>query len=307
MPSSTETIRPNGRERRVRILPPSEATTDRSRPVADDGGAAEPSARPAAQSPDREALYQRIKDTLTGTGTHDEEVQYELGRWLRHLEVVEEDLPGARRPRHVLGRLVRHADIAIAALLSDKPELVFARTLRYRTEMDLLRHRGRVSRLLAKASDGDAAVLVGAGVSLTMVAGIAGYLLVKLLLACWPFLQTVVTPDAGMMTVAQAAFLGGGVSVLARLREFSCSKIRDFAPYFLFWNAMFNPVVAIIFGLFVYSVLASGLIALHDEVTAVLMGPYALWAVGFLSGFSERFTSDIVARAEGLLSTTKKS
>ena len=34
---------------------------------------------------------------------------------------------------------------------------------------------------------------------------------------------------------------------------------------------------------------------------------HLLWVIGFLSGFSERFTSDIISRDEGVLGGKKKA
>jgi hypothetical protein len=274
------------------------------------GGAAQragsPQSRPDAPAPraGRRALYDLVERHLERPGDRSEDVQHELVCWLRLLAATEADLRPGTAGRQVLQRLEREASAAITALLSEQPSLVFARTLRYRTEMELLRHSNWLTRKLVNLSDGDPAVFVGAGVSLTMLAGVIGDVVLRLLLLWWSAGQG---PDVGLLTVAEAAFLGGGVSVLARLREFSCAKIRDFEPLFLFWNAVSNPLVAIIFGVFVYSLLTSGLVPLEKNVLASLASGGALWAIGFLSGFSERFTSDIISRSEGVLGAGNRS
>jgi hypothetical protein len=221
-------------------------------------------------------------------------VQYELGRWINIIRTAE---------RGVLICVLPSAEVALGALSQEGPMLKFARTLRYRLEMELLRNNGWFMRRLVGLSDGDPAVFVGAGVSLTMLMGIIGYVLVHLF---GQLLFDVPVP-ADCMTVMQAAFLGGGVSILARLRDFSSANVRDFEPLFLLWNAIFNPIVAVIFGGFAYAGLKSGLVPLGDEMVGAATTGYGLWVLGFLSGFSERFTSDIISRSEGLLPTSKKT
>jgi hypothetical protein len=169
--------------------------------------------------------------------------------------------------------------------------------------MALRGHGGWASRSVAKLSDGDPAVLVGAGVFLIMALGIGGYLA-----ASW--LADGVLPlgprtgDGSIGHALQAAFLGGGVSILARLREFSCVKIRGFDPFLLFLNGLFNPLVGMIFATFVYAALTSGV--LEGGIIEKLTTAQGLWVIGFLTGFSERFTSDVIARAENALGVKKQ-
>ena len=254
----------------------------------------------------RGRLHRMVKTALAERKLHDE-IQYELGCWIRLLDTTEDQFARASRPREALGRLVRQADIAIQALLSNDPELLFARTLRYRIEMELRRHGEWASRCIAKLSDGDPAVLVGAGVFLTMGLGVFGYLIVNWLTDGMLSNEAPIPGDGSIVTVLQAAFLGGGVSILARLREFSCARVRDFDPFLLFWNALFNPVVAMIFATFVYAALTSGLLPLEAGILEKLTSAPALWVIGFLTGFSERFTSDVIARAESAFGVKKQS
>ena len=51
----------------------------------------------------------------------------------------------------------------------------------------------------------------------------------------------------------------------------------------------------------VFSVLRGGLISFQGVDLTGPTAPYLAWAVGFLCGFSERFTSDFVVRAESKL------
>ena len=255
----------------------------------------------------RHGLHERVKAALAEPKLHEDEIQYELSCWVRLIDTSEDRFPPGSQPGQVLRRLVRQADAAIEALLGINPELLFARTLRYRAEMELRRHGGWASRAVAKLSDGDPAVLVGAGVFLIMTVGMTGYLIVNWLAYGVLSLGGPMAAGGSIIPALQAAFLGGGVSILARLREFSCAKIRDFDPFLLFWNGLFNPIVGMIFVTFVYAALMSGVVPLEAGLVEKMTTAPGLWVIGFLTGFSERFTSDVIARAENALGAKKQS
>ena len=242
---------------------------------------------------ERAALFAQVEQNLALE--LDEEVQYELGRWLTMLTTAKEQL---------LPKLLPEARVAVAALLQKKPKLQLARTIRYRMERELLLNNGWVTRHLVKLSDGNAVVLVGLGVLLTMLLGFGFYLLLPWLEEHWYFRRLILLEDPGTLSIAQAAFLGGVVSILTRLREFS--KLREFDPVFLFLNALLKPALGIILGVFVYAFIKSGLVPLDLELLENETSLHLLWVIGFLSGFSERFTFDIISRGEGVLGAKKK-
>ena len=264
----------------------------------------------------RHVLYGMIRDELRGDSLHEEEIQYELARWVDLLETSGRELQLTRNERRqcadeakqdqvkgeVLHRILRKAAAAIPALISNKPELVFARTLRTRAEMCLLRRNGWSSRYLVSMTDGSPTMIVGLGTLLAFALGTVGG-------ALWLWLQArgytanLIPPEAKVTPlVVSAAYLGGLVSILTRLQSFS--KLRDFDPMFLFLNAVAKPFVGAVFGLFAYAVLRSGLLPL-DKTVLNFENYYSLWAIGFLAGFSERFANDLVSRGEGLAAPTK--
>jgi hypothetical protein len=76
--------------------------------------------------------------------------------------------------------------------------------------------------------------------------------------------------------------------------------ISVFDPFLVFLTAFLKPLLASVFAIVIFSIFKSGLITLpgislidSDEKTR-----YIIWIMGFLSGFSERFAGDIIARAE---------
>ncbi len=288
--------RPGGAGRRFGKATPGAASSAAGIAIAKDG----------LEAP-RQELHERVKAALAEPKLHEDEIQYELSCWVRLIDTSEDRFaPGSQRSE-ALRRLLRQADAAIEALLGINPELLFARTLRYRAEMELRRHGGWASRSVAKLSDGDPAVLVGAGVFLIMAVGMIGYLIVNWLAYGVLSLGGPMASNGSIVPALQAAFLGGGVSILARLREFSCARIRDFDPFLLFWNGLFNPIVGMIFATFVYAALKSGVVPLEAGIVAKMTSAPGLWAIGFLTGFSERFTSDVIARAENALGVKKQA
>lgn len=226
----------------------------------------------------------------------DEDVQSELARWLTIL--------GANtKGQELKTKIIREAKIAIGALLRENPKLQLARNIRYRMEMDLLRHNGWATSKLVRVTDGSAVVIVGLGVLMTTLVGALYYFGLPVLETSFGdyFDHLVPLGDRDTLTIATAAFLGGVVSILTRLREFSTLRaLCDFDPMFLFMNAALKPYVGIILGLFAYAVLKVEVVPL-DPALLGDKGTYTAWLIGFLSGFSERFARDIVSRGEGAL------
>jgi hypothetical protein len=257
---------------------------------------------PAA--PDREGLYRRIRDALAGPGLHDEEIQFELACWVELLETSKEDLrDGSRSKDEILERLVREAGAAVAALLSERPELVFARSLRVETENELLRHNGLVKRTLIRLTDGSPLLTVCLGAFGALFLGLATHFTWYALQGFAPVKALVPFDPAQGSAAAGAAFLGGLVSILSRLKSFS--RLGDFDHVFLFANALFKPFIGVIFGLFAYAFWLSGLLPLDPKLIANV-SVHQLWVIGFLAGFSERFTQDLISRGEGIFPAQKK-
>jgi hypothetical protein len=302
MPSSTESIQPNRRGRRARVSPRGNALLARlSRDARPERGRIEPVAPPPAGGFEaaRDALYAQLREAVAARHLEDE-LQYEMARWLELLETPKEKIKELkRRPDEVLDQIAREAGVAFTSLLSDKPDLLFARTLRVRAEMELLRHDGWPTSDLVALTDGNPVMIVGLGALCAMSVGMIAHLL-------WPSLGPLgyvrdLMPfgGAGVPALIGAAFLGGAVSILGRLQSFS--KLRDFDPAFLFMNALFKPFLGVIFGLFAYAFWQSGFVPLDPKLMAEALSPYQLWVIGFLAGFSERFSKDLISRGESLL------
>jgi len=235
-----------------------------------------------------DALYTKLVSKL-GVDL-DDEVQYELARLL---SIVEE----ARSKS--LAALEREAEAAIWALVRKAPKLQFARTIRYRLEMELLRNNGKATRYLVSFTNGNPVAIVGVGVLITLLAGLFGHPALGWMFGHELIADTFLLEGKHVNLVAVAAFFGGVVSVLSRFREFS--KLRDFDPIFVFSNGLLKPYVGVLFAMFVYAFLASEFVPAVKVPDDGANAANLWWAVGFLAGFSERFTKDIISRSEHIL------
>jgi hypothetical protein len=235
----------------------------------------------------RDQVYEEVKKRLDHN--LNDEAQHELARLLSIVEQAKcQSLP----------QIIAEARVAISALLRKGPKLQLAQTIRYRLEMELLRHDGRFTSYLVKTTNGNPTVIVSFGILITLVIA----LIYNISLSLETRLSLIHLAEADAFTVAMAAFFGGVVSVLSRLHEFS--KLRVFDPVFLFCNGLLKPYVGIILGIFVYALLKCGFIV----VPGIEASAQHVWYVlGFLSGFSERFTKDLISRGEGVLASSKKS
>ena len=102
-------------------------------------------------------------------------------------------------------------------------------------------------------------------------------------------------PIPQIMLLVHAAFLGSIVSVIVRVRDFL--HPAQSTPLLLYVSVLTKPFVAVTFALLAYSVLKAGLVSSLGVNLGGPQAPFLAWALGFLSGFSERFAQDFVIGA----------
>ncbi|MEB3248254.1 MAG: hypothetical protein VKK07_02800 [Merismopediaceae bacterium] len=113
---------------------------------------------------------------------------------------------------------------------------------------------------------------------------------------------------------ATAGTLGSIASILLRIIDFHDQKYAD--PLVPFFVGLFKPLIGLILGLFIASLIASDTIFKIDAlVTADQNSPGGLtnearhnlfiFSCAFLIGFSERFASDFLKKAESSLNEIK--
>jgi hypothetical protein len=106
-------------------------------------------------------------------------------------------------------------------------------------------------------------------------------------------------PIQPIMLIVHAAVIGSVASVLTRLSKFL--SLTAFNPLLIYFSVLTRPIIAIVFAIFVYTVMKAGVISSLGVDLQGPSAPYFAWAIGFLCGFSERFARDIVTRASAPL------
>jgi hypothetical protein len=175
--------------------------------------------------------------------------------------------------------------------------------------------------MLAHISSGSSAALVIAALATSMLVWAILVLVVRLLSDSG---ISSIVPDLFFMNgrvltvVASGAFLGGIISIVSRLREFS--RVTDLDPFAMFWTAMLKPLIGVVLAVFILATLAGGIISFGFLGDFFSFGGdaggnspakhlvseknlYILWTLAFLAGFSERFAWDFVDRAQGVTQT----
>lgn len=227
------------------------------------------------------ALNKTVRDNLK-EGL-DKSVQEELASIINMLPDIEksENL-----------RYLEAAETAVSSLALEKPNVDMAKNIRKNLERRVRLLRNPVRQLFTSGTP-PTRVILGLGVLLYF----AIPLLVILSQTVVPG-TTVFGIDVGMLVlVGLSGALGSIVSIMVRVHEFTSMEKTD--PSVLFFTGFFKPVIGMSFALFVFSVIEGGLIPLD---IAEGKAPYFFMAMGFVSGFSERFAKDIVRRAEERIS-----
>jgi hypothetical protein len=100
-----------------------------------------------------------------------------------------------------------------------------------------------------------------------------------------------------------SAWIGATVSLAIGLNSYY--SIVSYNPGLVFANGFFRPIIALAMSVAVLAILLSKVVT----VQGLPLNPiedsasyYAIWVIGFLSGFSERFAGDLVTRAGGIFS-----
>jgi len=134
-------------------------------------------------------------------------------------------------------------------------------------------------------------VLVGLGTLLYFGLPL-GYLLFGRISGVKEFLGISVSMLIG---VAVAGALGSVVSIMVRLQDFASVKTKD--PAVIFFTGFFKPIIGMSFAMFVFASINAGIVPLAVKADTAAASHFFL-ALGFLSGFSERFAQDVASKAE---------
>jgi hypothetical protein len=230
----------------------------------------------------------------------DTNVQVEASRLMNSIA----ELAAPNRPSDLM--LI---ESAIAALRAKKPNVEVAKFARNRIEIvHRNERRGFVPWISRRLSDSPVyAMLVGVVFSALVWAIAFGT--VHAVGALWKELggSNFIMPPAEANPLAFAAFVGSLVSLLSRVDTFANLYIFD--PFLVFLNSFLKPLIGTALALTIYAVLKSGIVQISGLSLAVSDDGYRyiFWVFGFLAGFSERLTSDFIARAETVVGRSPDS
>ncbi len=224
-----------------------------------------------------DTLLTKIQAGLRG-GT-DKATQIELQRLISLLP----DLRLAGDPD-----LIHIAETIASALICTQPNLELAARLN-----DWLIRRFRTPRAIFHTFFGhNPAGLVVAGVSFLI------YITLPVLFMFFNHHACAISMpsfDTGLfMLIAAAGFCGSIVSILVRIQEFA--KLQFYSGTVLLLTGFSRPIIGAFFAMFVCALYKSGIV--NASVTTE-HETYFLLAIGFISGFSERFARDLISTAEG--------
>ena len=245
-------------------------------------------------------LYAKVEDRLSA---HlDAQLQNEVGILLRLLE---------RMPRPTLDRCRVYFELAFDLAAAEKPNLLLIKSLRVNlTNVDGRAHRGLLSFVPRLCGGSPLHAALTAFVSIfvflfvIIAALVAGHFLLRYLGGQIQGAQPVLDflerfPLPHLVLLIFSSFLGSIVSILTRIRDFI--NVSSYSALQLYVSVLSKPFVAAAFALFAYAVMKAGLVAFVDVNLDGPTGPYVVWIIGFLSGFSERFAQDFITAAEGRL------
>jgi hypothetical protein len=193
--------------------------------------------------------------------------------------------------------LVGLVEVAIAALLVEPPNLTLARGIREEVEREIRRSQN-IFAAIGSARTPAVRVVLGFGVLL--------YFLLPLFMVyvvgpgrSRALPETLLNMKTGLLLlVAIMGALGSVVSIMVRIQDFA--QLRSADPAVLFFTGLFKPIIGTSFALFVFAVLKAALIPIKIDES---VEQYFFMAISFISGFSERFASDIASTTERQIGT----
>ena len=106
-----------------------------------------------------------------------------------------------------------------------------------------------------------------------------------------------------LVVAAFFGMLGSAVSIMLRLADYEARPRRT--REFLYLTGLLLPVVGIAFACVTCALFNSGIVTFPLASGKTLDNPYFYVVIGFLSGFSERFTRNLLSTTETALSATE--
>ena len=238
----------------------------------------------------------RIVENKIDAENIDDEVQVEMAIVLSLLAKMEKS--GS------VGDNKRYLELALKSLASERPKLSFVRGLRTELELNSEMYSHGLPRFIKKIAGPTPLSAMIAGLATTLIMSPLVYAILIFLFS--EHLQNYFDV-ATFSVLSGAAFLGGIVSLLSRLEEFAA--LRLYNPNLIFLTAYFKSFIGVALTIVVYAIFDLGLIQIsgfNTDGAAADKQFLLVWVIGFLCGFSERFTRDIVGHVETKMLPSEK-
>ncbi len=276
--------------------------------VTSQNGSAEPQASAAErclEDPDAYrawvlSLRSRIESRLTSA--MDPNLQLEIGYLTRMLVTM---------PRDAIDRNRVYFELAFDLVAVDNPNLLLIKSIRTDLTAAAEKSAGSVSRFLSRfcgstplnAAIAGFCTVVVLSIVLLLTLAIAHRFLPQageVLVHDFPLLFDMKNLPVGqILLLIHAAFIGSLVSIISRIRSFL--SLAESSALLVYVTVITKPFLAAMTALLVYSVIKIGLISFLGVNLDGPHGPYVVWTLGFLCGFSERFAQDMAETASSKL------
>jgi hypothetical protein len=187
---------------------------------------------------------------------------------------------------------VKDLHLAACALTKEKPDIILAEGIMCNIEVQIMR-RVRPYSWLILASKASPLAVVNIGLFTSfffaLIFFIAAYIIINVFSA--PGLMQRSGEDLIYNLIF--AFIGSMTSIT--LRAGSYAKIRNVDLVLLFWTAFSKPFLGVVFSVVIFCMFIIAMLAQNLQSGSMM---YFWVVVGFLSGFSERFSTDLISQAE---------
>ena len=281
---------------------------------ATDAGAQPPGVRPTPPDPadrfddaslDDPRTYRAFVESLTNriegrlSTKLDENIQAEIADLFRLLA----EMP----PKTVASNRV-YFEMAFDILAAEQPNLLLAKSIRFQLAAINDRSVRGITRWISYVSGNtplnaalSAVISTFIVALLVLVLIVSGHqAILRAMAGTSALLGSLDDGSVAVLLIAiHAAFVGGIVSILARIDDFL--SIHAVSPPLIYISIVRKPFLAASLVVLVFAVIRGGLITVHGVDFTGPAAPYLAWAVGFLCGFSERFATDFVVSAESKL------
>jgi hypothetical protein len=197
---------------------------------------------------------------------------------------------------------IKDSHLAACALTKNKPDIILAQGIMCNIEVQIMKRVRPYSWLIFISKASPFAV-----VTIGLITSFFFAMLLYAAIYIFYILPGFTVPDLlskGGTNLAYTiifSFIGSMTSIT--LRTGSYANLRHIDLVLLFWTAFSKPFLGVIFSMMIFFMFNATMVTATDNKTSDNI--LYFWVVaGFLSGFSERFATDLISRAEAAVLAT---